>query len=294
MTHQPVLLEEVLQYLKPAPGGAYLDCTVGEGGHAEAILEGSGPDGRLLGLDRDPGALARAGARLEHFGGRVVLLHGSFADIPKHLQAKGWSRVHGMVADLGLCSRQLADPDRGFAFSMEGPLDMRFDPSADRTAADLVNHMGEKELADLLYQYGEERKSRAIARRIVARRPLLTTSDLRGVVYSAIGGRRRGGIDPATRTFQALRIAVNQETRALEALLAEACHHLEPEGRLAIISYHSLEDRAVKWAFRGHAGADATSPYRILTKKPIRPSPSEIDRNRRARSAKLRVLERVA
>ncbi len=294
MRHQPVLLEEVLQYLSPAPGGVYLDCTVGEGGHAEAILEGSIPDGRLMGLDRDPRALVRAKARLEHFGERVVLVHGSFAEIPTHLQAQGWSRVHGMVADLGLCSRQLADSDRGFAFSMEGPLDMRFDPSSEPTAAELVNHMSERELADLLFHYGEERKSRAIARRIVARRPLLTTSDLRGVLYSVTGPRRRGGIDPATRTFQALRIAVNQETQALEALLAEACHHLEPGGRLVIISYHSLEDRAVKWAFRGHAGAGATSSYRVLTKKPVRPSPSEVDRNRRARSAKLRVLERVA
>ncbi len=247
-----------------------------------------------MGLDRDPQALDRAGLRLERFGKRVVLVQGSFVEIPNHLQAQGWGGVNGIVADLGLCSRQLADPTRGFAFSLEGPLDMRFDPSSEETAADLVNHMSEPELADLLFHYGEERKARAISRRIVARRPLTTTSDLRAVVYSVTGSRRRGRIDPSTRTFQALRMAVNQEKQALEGLLGQACHRLEPGGRLAIISYHSLEDRAVKWAFRDHAKAAAPAPYRILTKKPIRPNQAEIDRNRRARSAKLRVLERVA
>lgn len=293
MPHQPVLLDEVIGYLKPSPGGLYLDGTVGAGGHAEAVLERSSPDGRLLGLDRDPMAIRWARKRLSRFGERVQFVQGSFADIPRHLETVGWQRVSGVLVDLGLSSLQLSDSQRGFSFSSEGPLDMRFDPASETTAADLVNHLQERELADLIFRYGEERRSRAIARRIVRSRPLATTADLRRVVHSAVGPRRRGGIDPATRTFQALRIAVNREIEALSALLGRAGGYLESGGRLVVVSYHSLEDREVKLAFREHAKRASSPRYRILTPKPVPPSVEEIDSNRRARSAKLRALERV-
>ncbi len=293
LIHQPVLLDEVLQYLRPDAGRSYVDGTLGEGGHAEAILERCLPGGRLLGIDRDPATLARAQARLSRFGDRVELIHGSYAEIPRYLESHDWTGVDGIVVDLGLNTLQLDDPQRGFSFAREGPLDMRFDPTAETTAADLVNHLSERDLADLIFRYGEERRSRAIARRIVSSRPLWTTSDLRRVVLSALGGRRRGGIDPATRTFQALRIAVNQELETLTRFLEEVAPCLNPGGRLVVISYHSLEDREVKWSFRGRAKADDAPRYEIVTRKPIRPSSQEVELNRRARSAKLRVLERV-
>ncbi len=216
--HQPVLLDEVLQYLRPVAGRSYVDGTLGEGGHAEAILERSSPGGRLLGVDRDPDTLVRARLRLARFGDRVELIHGSYAEIPRYLERHDWRGADGILVDLGLNTLQLDDPQRGFSFAREGPLDMRFDPTAETTAADLVNHLSERDLADLIFRYGEERRSRAIARRIVSSRPLGTTSDLRRVVLSALGGRRRGGIDPATRTFQALRIAVNQELESAYTL----------------------------------------------------------------------------
>jgi len=291
--HQTVLLDEVLRYLRPAAGRSYVDGTLGEGGHAEAILDRCSPGGRLLGVDRDPETLARARARLGRFEDRVALIHGSYAEIPRHLDRHDWEGADGIVVDLGLNTLQLDDPQRGFSFAREGPLDMRFDPTAETTAADLVNHLSERDLADLLYQYGEERRSRAIARRIVSSRPLGTTSDLRLVVLSALGGRRRGGIDPATRTFQALRIAVNQELDQLTRFLGCAVPCLNPGGRVVIISYHSLEDREVKWSFRGRAKAEDGPRYRIVTRKPVRPSSQEVELNRRSRSAKLRVLERV-
>ncbi len=280
--------------MRPKAGGHYVDATVGTGGHAEAVLERCPPDGRLLGLDRDPTALARAGERLRGFGERVRLVHDSYANMPRYLDALGWKQVSGMVADLGLCSLQLADPRRGFSFSLEGPLDMRYDLDTSPTARDLVNRLSERELADLIFQYGEERRSRAIARRIVSRRPLATTTDLRRAIVAAMGPRRRGRIDPATRTFQALRIAVNRETDALATFLTKGVDRLEPAGRAVVISYHSLEDRAVKHTFRQKAGSDTGPRFRIITAKPVLPSEQEIRRNRRARSAKLRVLERTS
>jgi 16S rRNA (cytosine1402-N4)-methyltransferase len=291
--HQPVLLKEVLQYLQPASGGTYVDATLGEGGHSEAILEESSPEGQLLGLDRDPEAIARACRRLDRFGGRVRLIQGSFTEMGAHLDSVSWDRVDGILADLGMSSLQLADGDRGFAFSQEGPLDMRFDPTSEPTAAELINRLSERQLSDLIFRYGEERRARAIARRIVSYRPLTTTTDLKKAIHSVLGSRRRGGIDPATRTFQALRIAVNQEMEALGTLLESACDCLAVGGRLAVVSYHSLEDREVKLAFRERAKSEATR-FRVLTAKPVRSTEREIKTNRRARSAKLRVLERMS
>jgi 16S rRNA (cytosine1402-N4)-methyltransferase len=292
MPHLPVLQKEVLQFLGPSQGEAYVDATVGGGGHAEGILHRSSPDGRLLGLDRDESAIEKVAQRLERFGDRVVLRHGSFAEIDRHLEAAGWKQVSGVIADLGLSSLQLDDPSRGFSFAVESPLDMRFDQSCETTAADLVNCLHEKELADLIFHYGEERRSRAIARRIVSRRPLATTAELRRAVHSVTGPRRGRGIDPATRTFQALRMAVNGETDALVRMLGRAGACLRPGGKLVVISYHSLEDREVKLAFRDYAKTELGSRFRILTPKPIRPTREEIRDNRRARSAKLRALER--
>ena len=290
--HQPVLLKEVLQYLQPVSGGTYVDATVGEGGHSEAILEKSSPEGKLLGLDRDPEAIRRARRRLDRFGGRVRLIQGSFAEMEEHLDVVNWDRVDGILADLGLNSLQLADAERGFAFSQKGPLDMRFDPNSGPAAAELINRLSEKKLSDLIFRFGEERRARAIARRIIRHRPLTTTTDLKKAIHSVLGSRRRGRIDPATRTFQALRIAVNQEMEALTALLENACNHLAMGGKLIVISYHSLEDREVKLAFRERAKSESTR-FRVSTPKPVRPTELEIETNRRARSAKLRVMERV-
>lgn len=248
--HVPVLLQQVLAFLEVRPGGTYVDGTVGGGGHAEAVLVSSTPDGRLLGLDRDPAALEAAGQRLAPFGERVTLRHGSFARLSA--LAEGFRLADGVLLDLGLSSLQLADPARGFAFSREGPLDMRFDPTEEcSTAADLVNSLSVKELAILLYRYGEEPQARRIAEAIVAARPLRTTLQLARVVEDAT--KRRERIHPATRTFQALRIAVNRELEALEAALPQALDLLRPGGRLVVISFHSLEDRIVKRFLRQEA-----------------------------------------
>ena len=292
----------MLTFLAVRPGGVYIDGTVGGGGHAEAILESSAPDGRLLGLDRDPGALEAAGERLARFGGRAVLRHGSFARLAA--LAEGFAPADGVLLDLGLSSLQLADPARGFAFSREGPLDMRFDPTAPGpTAADLVNGLPVKELAALLYRYGEERQAGRIAEAIVAARPLETTRQLAEVIERAVG--RRGRIHPATRTFQALRIAVNKELEALEAALPQAVDLLRPGGRLVVISFHSLEDRIVKRFLRRESRdcicppetpvctCGHTAQLRLLTRKPVRPDPEEVERNPRARSARLRAAERI-
>ena len=289
--HRSVLREEVLTYLAPEPTGVYVDATVGAGGHASAILEASAPSGRVLAIDRDETALAMSGKRLAAYGDRARLQHGTFADLAELIRNEGLEIVNGVVADLGLSSMQLADAERGFAFSTHGPLDMRFDPSSGETAAELIDRLDAVELADLLFTLGGERKSRAIARRIVERRPIDTTQDLRRAVHSVLGPGRRGGIDPATRTFQALRIAVNQELESLERFLDVASQMLAPGARLVVISYHSLEDRAVKWAFRDKSKSDR---FRVLTRKPVRPSDDEVAANRRARSAKLRALERVS
>lgn len=287
-THKPVLLAEVVRLLNPRPDGLYVDCTLGGGGHTEAILRASAPNGQVVAFDRDPEAIRRTGKRLASHGERLRTIHGSFSDLAAHLGKLGWDGVDGIVADLGLSSDQLGNPERGFSFSLEGPLDMRFDPTGGTTALDLVNELAEDQLADLLWEYGDERRSRAIARRIAERRPITTTRELRSAIVSVLGPRRRG-IDPATRTFQALRIAVNQELAALDVFLDQAPRWLRPSGRLIVISYHSHEDRAVKRAFRALAGDE----FHVLTKKPLVADARAVADNPRARSAKLRAIERL-
>jgi 16S rRNA (cytosine1402-N4)-methyltransferase len=289
--HQPVLLDEALELLAVTPGGFYVDGTVGLGGHAAEVLRRSAPGGRLLGLDRDPEALALARERLLEFGGRVRLEQADFREIPQRLQ--GQAAPAGVLLDLGVNSVQLDTPERGFSFRSDGPLDMRMDRGGGATAADVVNGLPEQELADLIYRYGEERASRRIARDIVnarRRRRLRTTAELAELVRRAAGRSRRPGLDPATRTFQALRIHVNRELERLGDALREIAAALAPGGRLAVIAFHSLEDREVKQAFR----ALHLQGYRLLTKKPLRPGDDEVRRNPRARSARLRGLVREA
>lgn len=302
VVHIPALLQETLVYLQVRPKGTYIDATVGSGGHAGAILSAA-PGARLLGLDLDPRALEVARERLAPFGERVTLRHGSFAQLAA--LAADFAPVDGVLLDLGLSSLQLADAERGFSFSRDGPLDMRFDPDrGGPTAADLVNQLSVDELALILYRYGGERQARRIAEAIVAARPLTSTLQLAEVVARAVG-KAGWRIHPATRTFQALRIAVNDELSALQVALPQAVDLLAPGGRLVVISFHSGEDRIVKRFFRTEARDCICPPrspvctcghrarLRVLTKKPIRPSPEEIERNPRARSARLRAAERL-
>lgn len=304
LSHTPVLYQEVLAGLEIKPGGRYIDGTVGAGGHARGILEASAPDGRLLGIDADPAAIALAREKLVAYGGRVTLVQGNFAELEAIAQREGFCPADGVLLDLGLSSMQLEAAQRGFSFLLDGPLDMRFDPSKRVTAADLVNGLGVSDLADILYRYGEERRARAIAEAIAAARPLHTTRELAAVVERVVG--RRGRIHPATRTFQALRIAVNGELEALEAVLPQAVRVLAPGGVLAVISFHSLEDRVVKQFLRREAkdclcpseqpvctcGHKAT--LQVVTRKPIRPSAEELESNPRSRSARLRLARRLA
>ncbi len=301
--HVPVLYEEALAGLNIVPNGSYVDGTVGAGGHAAGILRASAPQGRLLGLDRDPCALEISRQTLAAFGDRVTCIHGSFAELKERVDAQGFGLVDGVLFDLGVSSMQLSDPDRGFSFQQEGPLDMRFDPNSKRTAADVVNTLSERDLADLIYRYGEEPAARAISRAIVAARPLHTTAQLAQVVLRAV--RQRGRRHPATRTFQAIRIAVNNELEILEHGLEAGLAVLKPGGRLAVIAFHSLEDRIVKVFFAREArdcicppeAAICTCGHRASvvreTRKPIRPSAKEIAGNPRSRSAKLRVVTRL-
>jgi 16S rRNA (cytosine1402-N4)-methyltransferase len=285
-SHEPVLLEEAMDLLAVSPGGLWVDGTVGLGGHAAEILRRSAPDGRLLGVDRDGETLAEARAALAAFGERARLMHADFRRLPDLMSP---ASTNGILLDLGVSSRQLDEAGRGFSFRTEGPLDMRMDRSAGPTAADVVNRMREAELADLIYRFGEEPKSRRVARAIVeARRraPIRSTSALAEVVRRAARGR--AGLDPATRTFQALRIHVNRELERLGEALAEVAGLLAPGGRLAVIAFHSLEDREVKQTFR----ALAQRGFRLLTKKPVRPSAGEVARNPRSRSARLRAIVR--
>jgi 16S rRNA (cytosine1402-N4)-methyltransferase len=286
--HVPVLLAETLELLAVRPGGLFVDGTVGPGGHAAAVLRASAPDGRLLGLDRDGETLERARQRLAEFGERARLEQADYREIPERL---GGEKADGILLDLGISSAQLDDAGRGFSFQAEGPLDMRMDRSGGATAADLVNRMRESDLADLLYEYGEEPASRRIARAIVLareRQRITTTTELADIVRRAAPRRRRPGLHPATRTFQALRIRVNRELEGLGAAFEGAARCLKPGGRLAVISFHSLEDRAAKEAFRSLAGRG----FRLLTKKPLRPGDAEVRENPRARSARLRAVAR--
>jgi 16S rRNA (cytosine1402-N4)-methyltransferase len=288
--HLPVLLEPALELLAVRPGGFYVDGTVGLGGHASELLRRSAPGGRLLGLDRDAETLERARGRLAAFGARARLVHADWRDLPALL---GGDSPQGVLLDLGVSSVQLDTPERGFSFRGDGPLDMRMDRSAGPTAADVVNRMPEDELADVIYRYGEERASRRIARAIVRARQrahLRTTGELAEVVRGAAGRPRRRGLDPATLTFQALRIYVNRELEGLGEALGAIARRLAPGGRLVVIAFHSLEDREVKNAFRdlGREG------FTVLTRKPVRPPEAEVAANPRARSARLRALERAA
>lgn len=290
--HTPVLLTEVLAGLKPQPGGRYIDGTVGGGGHAAAILEASAPDGCLLGIDCDPAALAAAAVRLAPYGDRVSLVRGSFRAIGRLATTAGFAQVQGVLLDLGVSSYQLDTPERGFSFQVNAPLDMRLDPDTPVTAAYLVNNLPEQELADLIFRYGEERGSRRIARAIVESRqrsPITTTGELAAIVSRALGGRR-GRIHPATRTFQALRIVVNDELTSIETALPQIVELLAVGGRMAIIAFHSLEDRIVKHFMRNEAQAGR---LRIITRKPVEASSDEQHANPRSRSARLRIAERT-
>ena len=287
--HTPVLLDEVLEHLSPAAGGLYADVTLGGGGHAKAILERSAPDGRLIGTDRDPSALEAAGAALSEFGDRAILRKARIGELSDVLSSLDISKVDGVVADLGVSSTQLDLPERGFSIAKEGPIDMRMDPSEGESALDLIGSCDAEELANLIYRYGEEHRSRKIARslrRAYEAGELETTSDLRRAVIRATGPRR-GRIDPATKTFQALRIAVNDELGELEALLEQAPDILRIGGVVAVISFHSLEDRMVKHAFRDD---ERLAP---LSKRPIIATEEERESNPRSRSAKLRAARLV-
>jgi 16S rRNA (cytosine1402-N4)-methyltransferase len=294
--HIPVLAEEVVEGLGCRPGGVYVDCTVGYGGHAALILERSAPDGQLIGMDQDEAALRAAGERLRPYAGRVRLVRGNFQELKQQLRSMGVAEVDGVMFDLGVSSAQLDEPTRGFSFLADGPLDMRMDQRASLTAASLVNDLPEQELADLIYRYGEERYSRRIARAIVRARetrPFATTLELADVVRGSVPPPyRHGRIHCATRTFQALRIAVNRELDVLEGALKDAVDVLAPGGRLCVISFHSLEDRIAKQTFRALSRGEAPC-LSVLTKRPIVASEEERAGNPRARSAKLRVAERL-
>ena len=295
--HIPVMSEEVLFWLVREDGRIYLDCTVGYSGHAEKILEASGPDSRLIGFDRDAVAIAASREKLARFGDRVLLIHGHFMDLKRHLNIGGIGQADGILFDLGVSSPQLEEPARGFSFQEDGPLDMRMDQSMSGTAADLINQWPEAQLADAIFQFGEERFSRRIARAIVRERerhPLATTKELVSVIEGAVPANyRHGRLHCATRTFQAVRIAVNQELDCLEPALRDAVDVLSPGGRLCVISFHSLEDRIVKHVFRELSGKDDPALV-VLTKKPQAPTREESDRNPRSRSAKLRAAQRVS
>lgn len=294
MSHEPVLTREVLEVLAPDRGGLFVDCTVGAGGHSVALLEAGAT--RLLGLDRDPSALALAAEALKTFRDRVELVHADFRELDAVLDERGIGTINGALADLGVSSMQLDGPGRGFSFQRDEPLDMRMDPTSSRTAADLIRQSSELELAGVISQYGEERHARRVARAIVQAReraPIDTTRQLADLVRRAIPRRGWSRIDPATRTFQAVRIWVNQELEGLEQFLVRLLRRMATGARAAIIAFHSLEDRIVKHTFRSIERAGDVSA-RILTRKPIVPSEDEIARNPRARSAKLRAIERLA
>ena len=305
--HVPVLLREVVDALRPEGGGVFVDATLGLGGHAEALLEAS-PLVRIVGIDRDPEALAIARARLARFGDRLVTIQGRHEDVAAHLDALGIARVAGVLADLGVSSMQIDRAERGFSFMKDGPLDMRMGPDGP-TAADLVATASKDELTRIFREWGEERMAGPIARRVVEARekaPIRTTGEMRGLVLRALGPRREKHKDPATRVFQALRIATNRELVELERFLDDTIARLARGARLSVLSYHSLEDRIVKRAFQRHTAGCTCPPsfpvcvcsrrrvMALVTKKAIRPTLAELGENPRARSARLRVLERVA
>jgi 16S rRNA (cytosine1402-N4)-methyltransferase len=315
LTHRPVLYHQIIHFLQPHRGGRFVDCTLGAGGHAWGLLNESSPDGLLLGLDVDPTALDLARQRLQPFGDRAIIARSSYVLLKEQMEKCGWKSASGILIDLGLSSMQLDNPERGFSFSSDAPLDMRYDPDSLVTATDLVNSLSEKELADLIYRYGEEKYAFQIAREIVLSRPINRTSDMAEIVAKVVKKKRasigrnfssRERIHPATRTFQALRIAVNHELESLEMVLPQAVDVLSPGGRLAVISFHSLEDRIVKLFFRRESQDCICPPQQVVctcdhqaiikevVRKPIRPTTEEISLNPRSRSARLRVAEKLA
>ncbi|MFN2216508.1 MAG: 16S rRNA (cytosine(1402)-N(4))-methyltransferase RsmH [Anaerolineales bacterium] len=302
-SHQPVLYQEIIHALNPFSGGRFVDGTLGAGGHASGILEASGPEGELLGLDVDPQAINLASRNLQEFGSRVRIMLSSYTALLSCLSEIGWEKIDGMVLDLGASSMQFDNPDSGFSFQSDGELDMRFDPSNSRTAHVVVNEYSESDLADILYRFGEEPKSKSIAHAIVQARPINGTVQLASVISSVYSSR--GKIHPATKSFQAIRIEVNSELDAIESVLPQATAALSEGGRLAVISFHSLEDRIIKSYFRLESkdcicppkqpvctcGHKAT--LREINRKPIMASDEEIQRNPRSRSAKLRIVEKL-
>ena len=301
-SHIPVLFDEVLALLQPKANGRYIDGTLGAGGHTAGLLQKSAPSGRILVFDKDVEAIAFAKKQLQSFGDRITYIHASYAQMGSLAPDHGFDQVDGILLDLGLSSRQLDNAQRGFSFMKEGPLDMRFDTTQGETAADLINNLDETTLADIFWRYGEVRSSRKIARMIVEERPFTTTTQLADKIAQTV--RRRGRIHPATKLFQALRIAVNRELETVEAGVMAALELLTENGRLAVISFHSLEDRFVKQTFR-RLSQDCTCPpdqplctcggqaqYRLITRKAVKASAAEIAQNSRSRSARLRVIEK--
>ena len=302
--HISVLYHEVMQYLQPHPGGRYVDATLGAGGHASAILELSAPDGLLIGIDQDQQALGIAHQRLKGFDHRVILHNSSYAQLAQILASVGWNKIDGIIFDLGISSMQLETPDRGFSFLKDGPLDMRFNPQQGISAAELINQVKEEELAKILREFGEEPQARQIAAAIYRARPLQSTKHLAEVVLSVQHGRR-GHLHPATRTFQALRMAVNQELPTLQSGLEQGMQYLAHKGRMVVIAFHSLEDRLVK-QFMRQESRDCICPpeqpvctcghhasLKVLTKHAIKPSANELLSNPRAHSARLRATEKI-
>lgn len=305
LPHISVLYKDIIAALQPKSSGRYVDATVGAGGHAWGLLDASSPDGQLLGLDLDPHALELANQRLALFNGRFTLLHSSYTTLLESLQRLSWDHVDGIVIDLGVSSMQIDTPERGFSFIKDGPLDMRFNPSQQTSAADLVNTLPEEDLASILWEYGEEKFSRRIARAIVGNRPFSTTLQLASIIEKAVG-KSSGKIHPATRSFQALRIATNHELDSLQEFLPQAIQALAPQGRLAVISFHSLEDRIVKQYFRRESSdcicppeqpvctCDHTATIKEISRHPIEADEEEKQSNPRARSARLRIAEKLS
>src|SRR5688572_31229924 len=288
--HEPVMVAEVLEHLAPARGGTFVDCTVGYGGHTRALLDAGAT--RVIGFDRDPSALTEARTALTGYGTRVTLLHTDYRRLDDALDAQGVGPVDGLLADLGVSSMQLDSPGRGFSFRRDEPLDMRMDTTTGRTAAEAISDADERTLADVIYEYGEDRHARRIARAIVesrGRAPITTTGQLADVVRRAVPRKGYSRIDPATRTFQAIRIWLNRELDGLDQFLGRAVDRLDDGGRMAVITFHSLEDRIVKHTFRA---LQSQGRITIRTKRPVVPAPAEVESNARARSAKLRAVEK--
>ena len=302
--HQPVLYHESLTYLQPKPAGKYIDGTLGAGGHAKGILQLSNPNGMLLGLDLDDQAIAMATSNLCSFRDRCIIRKASYSEMKNIAISLGWKSVDGVLLDLGLSSMQLDTSDRGFSFQQDAPLDMRFNTLQGKTAADLVNSLAEKDISSIIWEFSEEPKSRQIAKLIIENRPIYTTKELADLILKAYRGRR-GKTHPATRTFQALRIEVNHELEVLKEGLKSALNILRSGGRIAVITFHSLEDRMVKHFFRRESTdcicspeqlictCDHTASFKLITRKAIQPSQEELINNSRARSAKLRVVEKI-